>query len=44
MRDTQEEGAVIIGASNFLKDMQGPFYQLLSQEGPRHDDFYTMGT
>jgi tRNA uridine 5-carbamoylmethylation protein Kti12 len=29
---------------SFLKLMKGPFYKLISKEGPREDDFYTCGT
>jgi len=27
----------------FMKNIGGPFYQLLSESGPNHDDFYKMG-
>ena len=27
----------------FMKNIGGPFYQLLSEIGPQHEDFYRMG-
>jgi len=27
----------------FMKNIGGPFYQLFSESGPQHDDFYRMG-
>ena len=28
----------------FIRNLQGPFYQLISQQGPKDDDFHTICT